>query len=209
MSDLYYRLHRPARPMPMPPAVLAIHGWGADENDLLGLAPLLDERLLLISPRGPLALDWGYGWYRFSPETGADATGFDEALARLASFAIDVSRRHQIDRERFFVLGFSQGAVMATALSLTLPREFRGAVLLSGRFPSARIEGRLDGFPVFLGHGRFDPLIPASSAMTLAEELRQRGADVTLRIDDYGHEVTAETLRDLNAWLQPFLPDAG
>ena len=209
MGDLHHRIQPPARRTPNPPGLLVLHGWGADETDLLALAPLLDDRLLVISPRAPLTLDWGYGWYRFSAESGADAAGFDEALARLAAFAVDLPARYAIDRAHFFALGFSQGAVMATALSLVQPALFRGAMLLSGRFPTAPMEGRLEGMPVFVGHGRHDPLIPASHATALAEELTKRGADVTLRLYDYGHEISVDTVRDLTTWLAPLLPDTG
>ncbi|GIW06727.1 MAG: phospholipase [Dehalococcoidia bacterium] len=208
-SDLYHLVQQPARPLRRPPGMLVLHGWGADEQDLLGLAPLLDDRLLVVSPRAPLRLDYGYGWYRFSAESGADAAGFDEALARLADFADSLPSRYGIDPEHLFVLGFSQGAVMGTALSLARPKLFCGAILLSGRFPTAAVEGRVDGFPVFLGHGRADPLIPVREALAMERILRERGADVTVRLYDYGHEITVETLQDVNGWLAPLLPDAG
>jgi phospholipase/carboxylesterase len=209
MDELIHLVHRPAEAPDRPPGLLLLHGWGADERDLLGLAPLLDPRLLLISPRAPLTLDWGYGWYRFSPDTGADAAGFDDALHRLEQFATGLPERYGIDRSRFFVLGFSQGAVMATALSLVQPSLVRGAVLLSGRFPTASLGERLDGTPVFIGHGRFDPLIPVTAAIELEHLLLERGAEVTLRLYDSGHEITLETVHDVNEWLAPWLPKAG
>ncbi|MCS6802052.1 MAG: alpha/beta fold hydrolase [Chloroflexota bacterium] len=208
-NDLYHLIHRPARALAPSPALLVLHGWGADEHDLLGLAPLLDDRLLIISPRAPLALAWGYGWYHFLPERGADPAGFEAAVEDLAQFAASLPQRYAIDPSRFFVLGFSQGAIMGVALALAQPQLVRGAVLLSGRFPTTPVSGRLDGIPIFIGHGRFDPIIPATAALELEAAVRERGADVTLRLYDYGHEIRAETISDVNAWLAPRLPETG
>lgn len=209
IDEFVHLVQQPTGTQTRPAGLLLLHGWGADERDLLGLAPLLDRRLLLVSPRAPLTLDWGYGWYHFSPETGADAAGFDDALRRVSRFATSLPDRYGIDRSRFFVLGFSQGAVMATALSLQQPGLVRGAILLSGRSPTASVDGRLDGTPVFIGHGRFDPLIPVTAALELEHRLRERGGNVTLRLYDYGHEIRLETVQDINDWLAPMLPDAG
>ncbi|MFN8534880.1 MAG: carboxylesterase [Dehalococcoidia bacterium] len=209
MDELFHLIQQPTRPSASPPGLLVVHGWGADENDLLGLAPLLDDRFLVVSPRAPMTLDWGYGWYRFSPQSGTDSASFERARDQLASFAGSLPERYGIDPARLFVLGFSQGSVMGAALSLARPGLFRGAVLLSGRMPPLESADRLDDFPVFLGHGQFDPLIPVDQSFEMEEVLRDRGAVLTVCRYNYGHEITMETVTDINAWFARLLPDAG
>src|SRR5215208_3571690 len=47
------------------PTILALHGRGSNEEDLIGLAQHLPQGLLWISPRAPLVLGPGsYEWYR-------------------------------------------------------------------------------------------------------------------------------------------------
>ncbi|GIW11284.1 MAG: phospholipase/carboxylesterase [Dehalococcoidia bacterium] len=209
MTALVHAVHRPARPSAHPPGLLVVHGWGADEHDLLGLAPWLDERLLIVSPRAPLRLDWGYGWYRFLPGRGAELESFTAALEQLERFATALPERYGIDPQFLFLLGFSQGAILSAALASLYPRQFRGVALLSGRLPPIPTEAQLAGLPVFLAHGRFDPVIPVEEGHQLAEALRTWGATVTTHYSDYGHEIPPATLRDLNAWLAPLLPEAG
>ena len=44
------------------PTVLALHGWGANAMDLLGIAPhLCSGRFLVICPQGPVEVPLGPG----------------------------------------------------------------------------------------------------------------------------------------------------
>ena len=50
------------------PAIVALHGWGANALDLLGLAPFGNGRFLTLCPQGPMEVPLGpgalgYGWY--------------------------------------------------------------------------------------------------------------------------------------------------
>ncbi|MCS7002140.1 MAG: hypothetical protein NZ518_04745, partial [Dehalococcoidia bacterium] len=118
-------------------------------------------------------------------------------------------RRYPIDPARLFVLGFSQGAVMAASLCLTDARRFRGAALLSGRLPPvdklSLAVAALAGFPVFVGHGAFDPLIPVDAAYATQAYFAGHGADVTCRITPAAHQITVETIDAINAWMAPLL----
>ena len=70
--DLMYTAHVPQGDGPFP-TILALHGWGANAHDLLGLAPyMLEGQALMLCPQGPVAFQAGpgqigYGWF---PITG-------------------------------------------------------------------------------------------------------------------------------------------
>src|ERR1700694_3930612 len=60
---LYHVTRPPGVPSDGPhPGLLLLHGRGADERDLLGLADELDPRLFVVSARAPLRLGPGYAW---------------------------------------------------------------------------------------------------------------------------------------------------
>nr|MBA2732595.1 phospholipase [Acidobacteriota bacterium] len=47
-----------------PPLLLLLHGIGSNEEDLLGLAPYVDERFLVVSARAPIVMGpASYGWF--------------------------------------------------------------------------------------------------------------------------------------------------
>src|SRR6185312_5593739 len=69
-----------------PPALLLLHGRGANEDDLLPIAEELDPRLLVVSARAPLARFGGYHWYDLV-ETGVpEPTTYSNSLQKLQSF---------------------------------------------------------------------------------------------------------------------------
>src|SRR5262249_50536523 len=137
--ELLHTVYEPAGDGPHP-AIVALHGWGANGMDLLGLAPYLAEgRFLVLCPQGrvevPLGPMVGYGWFPLtmgaSPDPGAVAAGVDDAR-RFVDAAV---RRYPIDPAKLVLLGFSQGGVVAYALALAEPERFAGLVALSSWLP--------------------------------------------------------------------------
>ena len=166
MSELVYR-ERPAAGVPAGLLVLH-HGRGADEQDLLGLAELLDreQRLHVVSPRAPLQLPGspGYHWY-LVPRVGyPDPASFDAARHGLAALHDELWARTGIPPERTVLGGFSMGAVMSYATGLAGERPAPAGILaFSGFVPvvdgwEASPGDRL-GLRVFIAHGSADPVI--------------------------------------------------
>ena len=115
-ASLYHVAHKsPDIPSEGAPLLLLLHGYGANEEDLLGLVPHLDARLVCVSARAPYALDFG-GFAWFNIEIGAEGIRFDfaeaeEPLAQILSLVDALRRVHR--PARIFIAGFSQGASMA------------------------------------------------------------------------------------------------
>ncbi len=163
---------RPARADPAGLLVLH-HGRGSDEQDLIGLAPVLDpeERLHVVAPRAPLQLGGspGYHWY-LVPRVGyPDPDTFHAAYRELASFHDELWQRTGIGPERTVLGGFSMGTVMSYALGLGGDRPAPAGILaLSGFIPTVEgwqpsLEDRRDT-KILIAHGRNDPVIPVTFA---------------------------------------------
>lgn len=188
------------------PLLLLLHGRGADEDDLVGVAEELDPRFAVISLRAPLQWAVGYAWYENLPSGAPKTADLERGLALVRRTVEAEVARGDADPQRVFALGFSQGAVMVGATLLTGTVELAGGVMLSGALPSAEgLNERLDGLAgrhVFLGHGRYDEVIPASASRDAADFLRLHGAGVTLNAYDVAHQISLEELRDVDAWLR-------
>src|SRR5207302_2096459 len=77
------------------PAVFALHGWGANALDLLGLAPYIaGGKFLVVCPQGPMEVPigpiQGYGWFPIRTGAPPDEDQIDAAVASAAEF-IDVA----------------------------------------------------------------------------------------------------------------------
>ena len=195
------------------PAILALHGWGANAQDLLGLAPhLCDGRFLVMCPQGPMELPVGYGalGYGWFPLTLGDPVNVPAILSardQLRDFLDSSLTRYPIDRNRIVALGFSQGGVLSYGLALGEPERFAGLVALSSWLPeelaaafSTQETKPLP--PTLVHHGSADELIEVGRARESVETLRTLRAPVTYREYDMGHEINSRSLADLSEWLQ-------
>ena len=190
------------------PTVIALHGRGSEETDLLGLAPYLDERLLWISPRAPLNLAPGYEWYRLAGIGAPVEATFAQALKTVARFVDEVLQSYPVDPARLILFGFSQGGMMAYAQALTRPALVQGIICHSSYLPLPSIqaaaavdEAGLRGLPCLVLHGQHDPLLPVQRGREARDYLRQAGAELTYHEFPIGHTINQQSLAAMTSWL--------
>ena len=196
MSGLVHR-ERPAGGDPAGLVVLH-HGRGADEQDLLGLADVLDpeRRLHVVTPRAPLTLPgWpGHHWY-VVPRVGyPDHDSFHAAFAQLAELHDELWERTGLGPEQTVLGGFSMGSVMSYALGLAADRPPPAGILaMSGFVPTVdgwrpELAGR-EHARAFIAHGRRDPIMDVAFARTARDLLAGGGLDVSYHESDAAHHI--------------------
>jgi phospholipase/carboxylesterase len=189
------------------PAVMMIHGRGADENDLLGLAEYLDDRLFVISVRAPFPFQYGGGfaWYDVIEVGTPEPRMFAESYRKLSQFIDDARTGYPIDPTKLVLLGFSMGSIMSLAIALSKPDSVLAVAAHSGYVPEGTdLEFQWNGIagkPFFVAHGVYDPVIPVAFGRRTKELLERSGASVTYREYEMGHQISEESLNDLMAWL--------
>jgi phospholipase/carboxylesterase len=209
MSALTYR-ERPAEGEPGGLLVLH-HGRGTDENDLLSLGDVLDpeRRLHVVTPRGPLTLPgWpGYHWY-VVPRVGyPDPDTFWAAFRALDEFHDELWERTGIGPDRTVFGGFSMGSVMSYSLGLSGDRPVpAGLLVFSGFIPVVEgwepdLAGRR-GMPVFIAHGRRDPVMDISFARQARELLEGAGLDVEYHESDAAHHIDPAHVPGAVDWVR-------
>lgn len=208
--NLLHTIYQPAG-SGLHPAILTLHGRGANAFDLLGLAPYLcGGKFLMICPQGPLETPTGpnsvgYAWYPMSLGGPPDVPAMRSSQNALREFVAECLARYPIDPKKFAVLGFSQGGVMAYALALSDPSRFAALAALSTWLPKELVPEdstpAMPSLPVLVQHGTQDPTIPVERARDSVEQLRQWRLPLTYREYDMGHEISPRSLDDLSAWL--------
>ena len=191
------------------------HGRGTDERDLLGLADALDPagRLLVITPRAPLALPGspGYHWY-LVPRVGyPDPETFQAARAALADLHDRLWEDTGVDPARTVLGGFSMGAVMSHAMALGADRpRVAGILAFSGFVPVVdgwrpRLEDRQET-SAFIAHGRADPVIEVGFGRRARDLLEGGELEVEYRESDVGHQIDPANLPPAVEWLGKVVP---
>ena len=143
------------------PLLVLLHGYGANEADLFGLADQLPGEFVVASVRAPLAMGPGFTWF---PLTGSLDYSF-EAVKAATEYVLEWLDGVRDEFSSVSLLGFSMGMAMATSMWRRRPQDFAAIVGLSG----FAVEGGADWFrdaeldgstPFFWGRDPQDPVIP-------------------------------------------------
>ena len=187
------------------PTILALHGTGGDENDLVPLARMVDGDAAILSPRGRVVENGMPRFFRRISERVFDPDDLREQTAALARFIDDAAARYRFDRTRVVALGYSNGANIAANMLLTLPNPvMMGAILLRPMIPTepASPPTALKALPVLISLGKRDPVVPRALSDRLVEVLNQAGAEVTQLWQDTGHALSPNELEEVAAWFR-------
>lgn len=189
-------------------AVLLLHGRGASARGMLALADELD--LPDVAYLAPQAAE--RSWY---PQSFMAPVEQNEPALSSALQVVGDTIAHATDggltEERVVLLGFSQGACLATEYAARHPQRYGGVVGLSGGLVGPEDtdlshEGSLDGTPVFLGCSDQDPYIPLERVEETATVFRRLGATVTKRIyEGMAHTTNDDELQFVRSLLRDFL----
>ena len=185
--------------------VLLLHGRGATAESILQLADMLAmPELCYLAPQAG-----GNSWYpqSFMAPTAANEPYLSRALSRMAKI-IGGILDSGISPAQFAVIGFSQGACLASETMLRNPKPYGFAGILSGGAigpPGTPRDypGSLAGARVFLGCAAQDPHIPSGRVRETTETFTRMGASVTERIyPGSSHGINEDELEALRTGLR-------
>lgn len=190
--------------------LVALHGWGANAADLVGLAPYLNlSSMALVFPDAPWPHPQAPGgrmWYGFPagydfrrpPEFAAQAD-LQASQAQLKTCILELANTTGIPLERTILAGFSQGGAMALDVGSQLP--LAGQIILSGYLHRAA-QAPVSPRPVMMVHGSFDPVVPVTLAHQAREALTALGQPVTWHELAMGHEIPPQVLGLISSFCE-------
>lgn len=197
------------------PAVVFIHGRGADERDLVPISKQLPDELHVFSVRAPFEMEDGYRWYEIDLEEGGihssqpDPESFTKTLVRLFEFLEYITATYEVHPKRIGLFGFSQGATIALSAAVQESDRVAWVVALNGYLPkqygAASKLAEAGSVPVFLAAGRMDLVIPQERVKRAAERLRDAGLDVTHETYPVGHGADDEEIGEVAEWIEALL----
>jgi phospholipase/carboxylesterase len=167
--------------------VVFLHGYGADGEDLIGLAPHWQDILpdtAFLSPHAPFPCEeapYGRQWFGFRGREEAALLAGTELAARILSAFIDRELAARgLGADRLALVGFSQGTMLGLHLALRCEQAFAGVVGYSGALiaPERLAQEIRSRPPVLLVHGDADPLVPFAAMDAAAQTLRALGVEV-------------------------------
>jgi len=199
-------------------SIVWLHGLGADGHDFEPVVPhlrLQDRGVRFVFPHAPrraVTINMGLlmpAWFDVrSQDFGAniDDAGIRASVGQVEAIVAREKERG-VAAERILLAGFSQGGVIALHTALRHPERLAGILALSTFLPqdsSAQDElsAANAGLPIFMGHGDEDPMIPIAWAEAARDRLEGIGHPVQWKSYPMGHQVCAEEIEDIGAWIR-------
>lgn len=188
------------------PAIFLLHGMGSNEDDLPQLVKEFETSHHIFSLRGPIIHKPGYSFFTIEEIGKPDRDVFDKVMVHLQSFIIEAVQEFELDPNEIHLLGFSQGAVLAQSLALTMGNTIKSVVALSGYIPGFVKEEyslrTVENLKIFISHGDYDYVIPSQWGKESKDYFEQHGAQVTFKKYGDGHGVIPENHQDLLTFLR-------
>ena len=167
--------------------VIFLHGYGADGQDLLGLAEPLAPHLpntVFLAPNAPERCGMNPMGYQWFPIPWIDGSSEEQAAAGLARAAADLNAfldaamiEADMIPEQVALVGFSQGTMMSLHVAPRRDEAIAAVVGFSGRLlsPETLADEVVVRPPVLLIHGDSDDVVPISSLPEAAEAMQGAG----------------------------------
>tara|TARA_B100000575_G_scaffold24920_1_gene16883 strand:- start:555 stop:1214 length:660 start_codon:yes stop_codon:yes gene_type:complete len=194
---------------------ILLHGYGADGNDLIGLAPVLSSQLQhveFISPHAPFPCEmspFGRQWFSLG-DRSADAMlgGARMAAQILDDFLNEQLERSKLTPDRLALIGFSQGTMMSLFVGPRRSEQIAGIVGFSGRLLAEDLlKKEIKTLPpVTLIHGSADEMVPAEALEHAVKGLEDVGISVDSELrPELGHSIDERGLEIAKSFLSKIL----
>ena len=196
------------------PMLVLLHGYGAPGDDLVPLARQLAgvPSVRFAFPAAPLSLGLphehpGRAWWAidivelqhavmrrdYAALMERTPAGLAEARASVVGLLDALERDHAVPRSKLVLGGFSQGAMLATDVTLRAAVPPAALAILSGSLICKNewlplMKARA-GLPVLQSHGRADPVLSYEVAEALRDELLAAGVALDFIAFNGGHGI--------------------
>lgn len=185
-------------------AMILVHGRGASAQSILMFADEFEQDNIHYRA---IQAD-RHTWYpnSFLAPKEQNEPGISSGLQAIYDQIADLNESG-IPTDRIVLLGFSQGACLASEFTARHPKRYGGLVALSGGLIGPEVDaqnytGSFKGTPVFMGCSDRDPHIPQERVHQTAEILASLDADVTKKIyPNMGHTVNEDEIRHVRQML--------
>ena len=197
------------------PLVVGLHGAGGSADDFVRMftGHNIRQPFYFAVPQGPYTIDAGgrpgFLWYRRLPgvRRGVEPRSRELTEAFLLDVVEAVAAQFPVDRDRVFLMGFSQGAFVSFSLGLRHSDRFRGVIPVGGWLAADEIPGAAlaraaeTGVRFLICHSPDERAVAFTEAEAAFSLLELHRLTVELHRYPGGHVLTPELVRYVASWI--------
>ena len=208
-EPLKYSIHFPEITQSNMPVLFLMHGYGNNEKQFNRLIEELNNKYLIVSMRAPFNfMVIKNRWYEYSISDGdtlSNQTQIDLSAKRIIQTIELIKKEYNVDEQKIFIGGFSQGGIMSYKLALLYPNKFKGIVVHSARLPveySIKEQNSLyKNLNILIIHGSKDRGLSTKWAYQGKDLFEKLGANTNYYEAQIGHKMNKETYGKIKQWL--------
>ena len=191
-------------------AIILIHGYGSNMDDLFSFANYLPEQYTIISIHAPLELPFGGGaWYSINFDSNlkkwSDNDEAKNSLGQIIDQLDYFTSTYELNPNNISLIGFSQGAILSWSLLLDHPSFFRRAICMSGYINQEILQksiGEYRNVLAYSSHGLNDFTVPYDWAKSSILTLKENNPKVVFNTYPDGHNVSPENFESILNWIK-------
>jgi len=192
------------------PLLVFLHGWGGTKNQFIPFVKSDFDDMLVVFAQAPFKEgEKGNSWSRMvlgKREYKENLRQAEYSRIQINNLLSKLIKENNIDTQRIFICGMSQGAMMTLRVGLNPPYLAKGLICINGRLPAKML---IDSLPdevksklnLFLINGIQDTIIPIASARKMVKELNRMGLKLTTQESNMGHPLDRKLILAFKPWL--------
>ena len=208
-DPLKYSIHFPEISQSNMPVLFLMHGYGNNEKQFNRLIEELNNKYLIVSMRAPFNfMVIKNRWYEYSISDGdtlSNQTQIDLSAKRIIQTIELIKKEYNVDEQKIFIGGFSQGGIMSYKLALLYPNKFKGIFVHSARLPVEysvkEPNSSYKNLNILIIHGSKDRGLSTKWAYQGKALFEKLGANTDYYEAKIGHKMNKETYGKIKQWL--------
>jgi phospholipase/carboxylesterase len=186
------------------PTFILLHGTGGSENDLVPFAEFIDSSANIVGLRGNVLENNSITRFFARIEHGVfDMASLNLETNNLNSFLDELASKYNLDRTRFILLGYSNGATMIASLLQKFTNPTMGAILLHPFIPNKDVKpSDLSKVKILITTANNDMICPPHHSEYLFESFKNVYANPEIYYGESNHSISQAELNALKEWYR-------
>lgn len=176
--------------------IVCFHGTGGTEHDLMHLARRISPDATIIGIRGDVN-ERGMNRYfkRFGPGVFDESSIVFETKKIVEEIKM-LKKLYQLEQHQWYVLGYSNGANIASSIIFHNPTLFQKAWLFHPMKPFKTFDyPSFKGLEIFIAAGRNDPIVTQEETLELIDIYDRQQAYIETSWSSEGHRISLVSIQ--------------